>query len=63
MLSLDNYEHMDVNMLLSFVNTLLRDEFHSLEDLCRSYDLDREVLEKRLADAGFTYVGSLNQFR
>ncbi len=63
MLSLDNYEHMDPNMLLSFVNTLLRDEFKSLEDLCRSHDIDREILEKRLKDAGFSYVESQNQFR
>lgn len=50
-------------MLLSAVNMKLRDEYGSLDDLCRSLDIDRAELEKRLADAGFEYMPEINQFR
>lgn len=50
-------------MLLSVVNTKLRDEFSDLDDLCSSLDVDRGRLEEKLAQAGFTYEKSVNQFR
>lgn len=53
----------DPYMLLSVVNTKLRDEFSDLDDLCASLDVDRSRLEEKLAQAGFTYDKSVNQFR
>jgi hypothetical protein len=53
----------DPYMLLSVVNTKLRDEFSDLDDLCSSLDVDRGRLEEKLAQAGFTYEKSVNQFR
>lgn len=53
----------DPYMLLSVVNTKLRDEYPSLEELCKSLDLDRADLESRLHDAGFDYMPEINQFR
>lgn len=53
----------DPFMLLSAVNMKLRDEFDSLDELCASLDIDRADLERRLADAGFTYLPAANQFR
>ncbi len=50
-------------MLLSVVNTKLRDEYTSLDELCESLGTDRSALEKKLADAGFEYIPSANQFR
>lgn len=50
-------------MLLSVVNTKLRDDFTSLDELCVSLDVNREELESRLHDAGFDYMLSINQFR
>lgn len=50
-------------MLLSVVNTRLRDEYPSLDALCNDLGADRAALEKTLADAGFEYIPSLNQFR
>lgn len=50
-------------MLLSVVNTKLRDDFPSLDELCMSLDVNREELESRLHDAGFDYMPSINQFR
>ncbi|MCH5221770.1 MAG: DUF4250 domain-containing protein [Muribaculaceae bacterium] len=53
----------DPFMLLSFVNTLLRDEYDSLDELCKSYDVDSKELCETLAATGFEYVAEINQFR
>lgn len=53
----------DPIILLSFVNTKLRDEYASLDELCSALGVDRESLEHKLGDAGFEYVPSVNQFR
>ncbi len=53
----------DPFILLSYVNTKLRDEYSSLDELCQATNTDRHDLEKRLADAGFVYIPSINQFR
>ncbi|MDE7181281.1 MAG: DUF4250 domain-containing protein [Muribaculaceae bacterium] len=53
----------DPIMLLSFINTRLRDEYPSLDELCASLDLDRSDLESQLSAIGFEYVPSLNQFK
>ncbi|OOF27699.1 DUF4250 domain-containing protein [Salinivibrio sp. IB872] len=62
-MDLKNYASMDPVMLMSIINMKLRDEFASLEDLVRYYDIDRETLCTRLADAGFTYLEDAKQFR
>ena len=53
----------DPMILLSVVNTKLRDEYDSLDSLCEDLDEDREELEKKLAAAGFCYDEKTNQFR
>lgn len=53
----------DPFMLLSFINMKLRDEYPSLEELCRSLDLDKKEIEEKLSSAGFEYVEQLNQFK
>jgi hypothetical protein len=50
------------NILLSVINTKLRDEFSSLDDLCDSLDIDKEELSDKLKAGGFKYNASLNQF-
>ena len=45
----------DPAILLSYVNTHMRDEGCSLEEFCREYDADREELEQKLAALGFRY--------
>lgn len=52
----------DPNILLSFVNMKLRDSYSSLDELCKSLDIDRTELEKKLKSAGFTYDASNNHF-
>lgn len=50
-------------MLLSVVNTRLRDEYASLAELCASLDVDPQELASRLEAAGFSYMPEINQFR
>jgi len=52
----------DPYMLLSFTNTKLRDEYHSLDDLCKSLNIDRIELETVLSAIEFTYIRELNRF-
>ena len=53
----------DPMILLSVVNTKLRDEYDSLDALCADLDAEREAIEKTLAAAGFAYDEGQNQFR
>lgn len=53
----------DPFMLLSFINMHLRDDGMSLDELCKSLDIDRNNLVKTLKDAGFDYLPEVNQFR
>lgn len=50
-------------MLFSYINTMLRDRFDSLDELCASLDIDKEELQKKLLSAGFEYMPEVNQFR
>ena len=63
MFSLDNYEKMDPFILLSAINMQLRDNYPSLEDHCKSFDIDEEKLKTCLNNAGFTYDKAQNQFK
>lgn len=51
------------DMLLSFINMKLRDEFDSFYELCDVLDLDRNEIEQKLANAGYVYNEQLNQFK
>lgn len=53
----------DPFILLSYVNTLLRDEYPSPEELCRARDIDLAGLTEKLASAGFTYDAEQNRYR
>lgn len=53
----------DPYMLLSVVNTKLRDDYGSLQELCASLGEDEKELTSRLAAAGFTYDPKQNQFK
>lgn len=53
----------DPMILLSFVNTKLRDEYRSLEEFCKEHNLDVEALKKKLEEIGFEYNAKLKQFK
>lgn len=52
----------DPVMLMSFVNTKLRDEFSTLDELCATLGIERAVLEDTLRQAGFEYSTEHNKF-
>ena len=52
----------DPMILLSFVNTKLRDQYSDLDALCDDLNADRAELEKKLADIDYEYDSSLNRF-
>ncbi len=52
----------DPVMLMSYINTRLRDVYPSLDALCDDMHLSRPELEKRLAEAGFEYSPEHNRF-
>ena len=52
----------DPIILLSYVNTKLRDEYDSLDALCDDLDADREELVRRLETVGYTYEEEKNRF-
>ena len=45
----------DPFMLLSYVNTQLRDNYQSLEELCASLGVNEDEIVSALANAGFSY--------
>ena len=53
----------DPYILLSFVNTKLRDEYSGLDTLCDGLDADKAELTAVLAGAGYAYDRSANQFK
>ena len=52
----------DKFMLLSVVNTQLRDEFSSLDELCIFFNADRDDIEEKLSAIDYAYDPDLNKF-
>lgn len=52
----------DPFILLSVVNTKLRDQYSNLDALCEDLDEDRTRLVQALSLAGYTYSPTQNQF-
>lgn len=52
----------DPMILFSYVNTLLRDEYQSLDALCDDKGIARSELEDALGKAGFEYNEEQNKF-
>ena len=53
----------DPVILLSYINTLLRDEYASLSSLCEDRQVNEEELQKTLSSIGYEYDNTLNRFR
>ena len=53
----------DAFMLLSVVNTKLRDNYDSLDALCDDLGEDKKRIVSTLASIGFEYVEELNSFK
>lgn len=51
------------NMLLSFINLKLRDQYSSLEDMINELDLDPQEIGAMLEKAGIRYDRENNQLK
>ena len=54
---------MDSNILLSIMNTKLRDEYASLDILCHDLELTKEEIVNKLKNIGYNYNEVENQFK
>lgn len=54
---------MDPYILLSLINTKLRDQFASLKELCEDLAIDENDLLVKLSQIGYTYDKDSNQFK
>ena len=52
----------DPYMLLSYVNTQLRDHFSSLDELAAANVTERSAIEEKLASIGYFYDADRNCF-
>ena len=53
----------DPVLLLSVVNTKLRDEYGSLYELCAALNEERPAIERTLAQLDYQYDPQQNQFK
>lgn len=56
------YLPQDPVVLLSYINTKLRDEYPSFAALCDDLDADGEEITEKLAQIGYTYAPEINRF-
>lgn len=56
------YIPQDTQMLYSFLNMKLRDQYSSLEELADDLDLDLQEITDKLSMAGYSYQRELNRF-
>lgn len=52
----------DPAILLSYVNTQLRDFYPSLTEFCKTFDLDEEAIKVSLRSIGYEYQPEKNRF-
>ena len=52
----------DPVILLSFVNTKLRDAYKSLDELCDDMNADKDMLINKCGSVGYLYSEERNQF-
>lgn len=52
----------DPIMLLSYVNTQLRDNYSSLDDFCADADMSRDEIEQKLRAVNYEYDAQRNAF-
>lgn len=53
----------DPAILVSFLNTQLRDFYPSLEEFCKANTCDLQAITEKLAAIGYVYDAAQNRFR
>ncbi len=57
------WQNMDPHLLVGLVNTELRNQSESLDDLVKTHDISEEELIEKLRAAGYDYRSEQKQFR
>ena len=52
----------DPAMLLSYVNTQLRDFYPSMDELCKAFDVSKEEIDAKLDMIDYQYDAEKNQY-
>jgi len=52
----------DPFMLLSYINTQLRDYYKNLDELCEALDIDKAYINSKLNSIDYEYDQTLNKF-
>lgn len=52
----------DPVMLLSYINTQLRDFYPSMDELCRALDVSKEEIDVKLESIDYQYDAGRNQY-
>ncbi len=52
----------DPMMLISYINTQLRDFYPSLEELCAALGLDQNQLDEKMKSIDYEYDRNLNRY-
>ncbi|APH16580.1 hypothetical protein NPD5_906 [Clostridium sporogenes] len=58
----DQIKNMNPYILLSLVNTKLRDEFENLKDFCKTYDVKEDEVITKMKTIDYKYDSEINQF-
>jgi biotin operon repressor len=62
-MDLSKWQNMDPHLLVGLVNTELRNQSESLDDLVKSHDISEEKLIQKLRAAGYEFREEQKQFR
>lgn len=62
-MNLSKWETMDPHLLVGLLNTELRNQAESLEDLLKSHNLPGDQLLRKMESAGYEYQEEQRQFR
>ena len=62
-MELNSKEIIDPNILLSIINTKLRDQYASLDILCYDLEMTKENIVNTLKTIGYNYNETENQFK
>lgn len=57
------WQGMDPHLLVGLINTELRNQSESLDDLVKTHDISEEALIEKLQAAGYDYREEQKQFR
>ena len=50
-------------ILLSYINTKLRDQYNDIESLCEDLSYDKEEIDKLLNSIDYYYIKEFNQYK